>query len=151
MEKALAIRGEGDPDSQLGDSSIWSRRTTELNENASIIGELISWSEDVSEPPLTFILNTSELKEFINTPVEVPSWPCNTQSIDRAVKMASTEYFSQEKTGGGIRVQETSKTLMSKAESKQDLFNLAKFRKWYLISIIVSTGMHITLLINMYI
>ena len=42
-----------------------------LNENAYSIGELISWSEDVSEPPLTCILNTSELKDFINTPMEV--------------------------------------------------------------------------------
>ena len=44
------------------------------------------------------------------------------------VTKASSKYFSQEKTDGGIKVQKASRMLMSKADSKQDLFNLAKFR-----------------------
>ena len=45
------------------------------------------------------------------------------------VTESSVIYFSQGKRDGGIRAQETSMRLMSKAESKQDLFNLVKFRK----------------------
>ncbi|KAJ8385803.1 hypothetical protein AAFF_G00182470 [Aldrovandia affinis] len=60
VERMLAIRGEGDPDTQLGDSSVRTRRTPDINCDASSIGDLISWSEGVSEPPLTCFLNTSE-------------------------------------------------------------------------------------------
>ncbi|KAL3054343.1 hypothetical protein OYC64_006631 [Pagothenia borchgrevinki] len=128
----LAIRGEGDPDTQLGDSSVRTRRTPDINCDASSIGDLISWSEGVSEPPLTCLLSTSEVKNVIKTPMEVLNWPCHTQSIERVVKMvteASAKYFSQEKRDGGIRAQETSRRLMSNNESKQDLCNLAKFKK----------------------
>ena len=71
-------------------------------------------------------------ENFINTPMEVLNWPCRTQSIERVVKMvteASAKYFSQDKRDGGIRTQEISRRLMSKNESKQDLCNLAKFKK----------------------
>lgn len=130
VERILAIRGDGDPDTQLGDSSVRTRRTPDINCDASTIGDLISWSEGVSEPPLTCSLSTSEVKNFINTPMKVPNWPCHTQSIERVVKMvteASAKYFSQEKRDGGIRAQETSRRLMSKNESKQDLCNLTMF------------------------
>ncbi|KAJ8399537.1 hypothetical protein AAFF_G00409480 [Aldrovandia affinis] len=116
----------GDPDTQLRDSSVRNRRTPDINCDTSSIGDLISWSEGVSEPPLTCFLSTSEVKNFINTPMEVLNWPCHTQSIESVVKMvtgASAKYFSQEKRDGGIRAQETSRRLMSKNESKQDLCN----------------------------
>jgi len=45
------------------------------------------------------------------------------------VTEASAKYFSQEKRDGGITAQETSRRLMSKNESKQDLCHLAKFKK----------------------
>ncbi|KAJ8394997.1 hypothetical protein AAFF_G00039480 [Aldrovandia affinis] len=104
VERMLAIRGEGDPDTQLGDSSVRTRRSPDINCDASNIGDLISWSEGVSESPLTCFLSTLEVKNFINTPME-------------------------EKRDAGIRAQETSRRLMSKNESKQDLCNLAKFKK----------------------
>eukprot|EP00920_Eleutheroschizon_duboscqi_P022074 GHVT01053289.1.p1 GENE.GHVT01053289.1~~GHVT01053289.1.p1 ORF type:complete len:195 (-),score=0.44 GHVT01053289.1:150-692(-) len=115
VDRILAIRGEGAI--QLGDSSVRTRRTPDINCDASSIGDLISWSEGVSEPPLTCFLSTSEVENFINTPMEVPNWPCHTQIIERVVKMvteASAKYLSQEKRDGGIRVQETSRRLMSK-------------------------------------
>jgi len=71
VERILAIRGEGDPDTQLGDSSVRTRRTPDINCDASSIGDLISWSEGVSEPPLTCLISTSEVKNFIKTPMEV--------------------------------------------------------------------------------
>ncbi|KAG0718100.1 hypothetical protein GWK47_007861 [Chionoecetes opilio] len=132
VERILAIRGDGDPDAQLGDSIVRTRRTPDINCDASSIGDLISWSEDVSEPPLTCSLSTSEVKNFVNTPMEVLNWPCHTQSIERVIKMvteASAKYFSHEKRDEGIRAQETSRGLMSKNELKQDLCSLAKFKK----------------------
>lgn len=130
VERILAIRGERDPNIQVGDASVRIRRTPDINRDACRIGDLISWSDGVSEPPLTCSLSTSEVKNFINAPMEVPNWPCHTQSIERVVKMvteASARYYSQEKRDGGIRAQETSRRLMSKNDSKQDLGNLAKF------------------------
>ncbi|KAJ8387960.1 hypothetical protein AAFF_G00147510 [Aldrovandia affinis] len=62
VERILAIRGEGDPDTQLGDPSVRTRRTSDINCDASRIADLVSWSEGVSEPPLTCFLSTSEEK-----------------------------------------------------------------------------------------
>ena len=64
--------------------------------------------------------------------MEVLNWPCHTHSIETVVKMvtdALARYFSQEKMDRGIRTHETSKRLMSKNESKQDLCKLVNFRK----------------------
>ncbi|QQP40751.1 Uncharacterized protein FKW44_017171 [Caligus rogercresseyi] len=132
VEKILTIRGEGDPNSQLGDSSVRMRKTPEINTEATSINDLISWSDGVLEPPLTCSLSTLEVKGFINSPMKVPNWPCHTQSIERVVKMvteASAKYYSQEKRDGAIRAQEASRRLMAKNDSKQDLFNLIKYRK----------------------
>ncbi|KAG0710812.1 hypothetical protein GWK47_002434 [Chionoecetes opilio] len=63
VERNLAVRGDGDPDTQLGDSSV-------INCDASSIVELISWSEDVSEPPLTCSLSTSEAFPLLGTSLE---------------------------------------------------------------------------------
>ena len=129
VEKIKAIRGEGDPDTQLGDSSVRARNTPEIISEASSIGGLITWSEGVSEPPLTCSLNTSDISKFINTPMD---WPCHTQCTERVVKMvteASASYYPHEKRDRAIRAQETSRRLTAKAESKQDLFTLLTFRK----------------------
>lgn len=129
MERILTVRGEGDPNIQLSDASV-RIRTPDVNCDASGIGDLISWSKGVLEPPPTCSLSTSEVKNFINAPMEVPNWHSNTQSIERLVQMvteASVKYFSQEKRDGGIRAQETSRKLISKYYSDQNLGTLAKF------------------------
>ena len=62
VEKVLAIRGQGNPDTQLGDSSIRVRRTPIINFNAKKFVDLIICSDDaISEPPLTCSLTTTEL------------------------------------------------------------------------------------------
>ena len=130
VERILAIRGEGDPNIQVGDASVRIRRTPDINGDASRIDDLISWSDGVSEPSLTCSLSTSEVKNFLSAPMEVLNWPCRSQSIERGVKMVtetSAKYYSQEKRDGGIRAQETSTRLMSKNDSKHNLCNLAKF------------------------
>ena len=76
VERILAIRGDGVPDTR-GDS--WGTPLSGPEGDASTIGDLISWSEGVSETPLTCSLSTSEVKNFINTPMMVPNWPCHTE------------------------------------------------------------------------
>ena len=133
VERVLAIRGQGNPDTQLGDSSIRVRSTLILNFNAKKLVDLIDWSDDaISEPPLTCSLTTTELRKLIDSPMEVPKWPCHTQSVERVIKMvteASAKYFSHEKRDGGIRGQEASRRMVSKNDSKQDLFDLVTFKR----------------------
>ncbi|KAG0716426.1 hypothetical protein GWK47_009769 [Chionoecetes opilio] len=59
-KRILAIRGDGDPETQLGDSSVRTRGHLTLIVMLSA-SQLIRWSEDVSEPPLTCSLSTSEV------------------------------------------------------------------------------------------
>ena len=60
--------------------------------------------------------------------MEMPNWSCHTQSIERVVTMATEASSTKCILLSEGWTQETSRRLMSKAESKQDLFNLAKFR-----------------------
>lgn len=53
------IRGEGDPYIQQGDSFIMLRMTPGIDFHAPRIGDLISYSEDISEQPLPCSLDTS--------------------------------------------------------------------------------------------
>jgi hypothetical protein len=83
VKRIPAMRGDGI--TQLGDYSVRTRRTPDINFDASSIGDMISLSEFVSDPPLTFMLSTSEVKRFINIPMEVPNRLWNTQNIERVV------------------------------------------------------------------
>ena len=70
-----------------------------------------------------------EVKSIINSTMEVPNWPCTTQSIKRVVRMVtevSAKSVSKEKRDVAIRAQKASGSLMAKNDSKQDLFNLIK-------------------------
>lgn len=125
VQKIVDIRG-GD-NNTVGDRSVRPRKTPSINPNASSILELIDWSDGVYEPPLTCALTTSEVFKLIDKPMEVPMWPCHTQSIERCVKQvteAASRVYTQEKREGYIRGQEASRLLMSKNESKQDLMKL---------------------------
>ena len=127
VEKIIEIRGTGNQDTQCGDLSVRARNTPTINYNATCLVDLINWSNDLYESPLTCSLTTSEVKQFIDIQMEVPDWPCQTQSIERVVKMvteASEKYYSHEKRDGAIRAKEHSRRFMSKNESKQDLFSL---------------------------
>ena len=129
MKKIIEIRGNGNQDEQYGDISVRTRNTPTINYNATCLVDLIDWSNDLYKSPLTCSLTTSEVKQFIDIPMEVPDWPCHTQSIERVVKMvteASEKYYSHEKRDGAIRAKEHSRRLMSKNESKQDLLSLIK-------------------------
>ena len=133
VEKILEIRGEGDDDSQIGDRSVRSRRTPEINTDARTLYDLIDWSS-ASEPPLTGDKTTAKIKTFIEHPMDVPDWPSHTQSIERCVKMvteAAGHVYSHERREGYIRSQVVSRELMSRNRSKQDVAKLVQ-KSWML-------------------
>lgn len=127
VQKIIEIRnGNGDT---LGNLSVRPRITPAVNFNANTLLELIDWSDKgkIYEPPLTCKLKISEIKKFIEEPMQVPKWPCHGQSIERCVKQvteASDKVYTHEKRDGFIRAQEASRTMMSRNESKQDLMNI---------------------------
>jgi hypothetical protein len=125
VQKIIELRNE-DGDTP-GDLSVRPRKTPAVNPNATSLLELIDWSENVYEPPLTCKLKISEIRKFVEEPMQVPKWPCHGQSIERCVKQvteASGKVYSHEKREGFIRGQEASRRLMSRNESKQDLMNI---------------------------
>lgn len=127
VEKILKIRGGGDEMTQLGDSNVRPRRTQNINTDAAALSQLIDWSSNVSEPPLTCYLTTSEVKAFVNKPMTVPDWPSHTQSVERCVKMtseAAAHVYSHERRDQYIRGQMISRQLMSTNRSKQDMIPL---------------------------
>ena len=95
--------------------------------------DLIDCLDDaISEPPLTCSLITTELWKIIVSLMDVPKWPCHTQSVERVIKMvteASAKYFSHEKRDGGIRGQDEWWRMMSKNDSKKDLFYLVTSKR----------------------
>ena len=51
---------------------------------------MINWNEEFrTEPPFIASLSDEELLHIINTPLEVPKWPNNTQAVERAIKLVS--------------------------------------------------------------
>ena len=127
VQKILEIRRiKGN---QLGDKSVRSRKTPDINFHLTTLSNLIDWT-DAHVPPCTCDLSIDKLKSFIRQPMEVPCWPCHAQSIERRVKQvteACDKAYTHERRDGWIRNQEISRQLMSKNESKQDLIKLVNF------------------------
>ena len=86
VNKIVMIRGSGDEETQVGDNTVRPRQTPDINTEATKITELITWEDGVFEPPLTTSLTTAEIRSFLSKPMEVPDWPCHTQSIECCVK-----------------------------------------------------------------
>ena len=131
VDKILEIRGGGDEETQVGDSSVRIRKTPAINIGATSLLDLVDLSVGATEPPLTCKLTSSSIRRFVETPMEVPDWPSHTQSVERCVKMvteAAGHVYSHERREGYIRSQVVSRELMSKNKSKKDIVKLVKFR-----------------------
>lgn len=125
VNKIQLLRGQD----QLGDSSVKPRKTPNINFKATKISELVDWSTEVLEPPLTIGISTEDLSMFVDRPMVVPAWPSHTQSVERCVKMvteASSHVFSHERRESYIRAQVVSREIMSRNNSKQDMLALAQ-------------------------
>ena len=84
IQKIIDLRGGNDD--IFGDLSVRPRKTPSINTSASNLLELIDWFDGVYEPPLTCKMTLTEIKEFIDKPMQVPQWPCHGQGIERCVK-----------------------------------------------------------------
>ena len=130
VNRIISLR-EGGED-RTGNNQQRSRRTSELNFQATSLRELIDWDkENVHEPPLTCHLTTADLRHFYTTPMEVPSWSTHTQAVERIVKMvteACGTVYGEERREGLIKSQQLSRELMSRNRSKQDVVKLTQFR-----------------------
>ena len=80
VSKILKIGGKND----AGRTEPRKRKLPELNENATILQDLIKW-DGAEEPLLTCHLTRQEIKEFKDTPMMVPYYCGHTQPIERAI------------------------------------------------------------------
>ena len=71
----------------FGDSSVKVRRVPPINPDATVLQDLISWDDDVTEPLLTCKLSTLELLELeVNKMDNIPSFSVHGQSMERCVQ-----------------------------------------------------------------
>ena len=71
-----------------------------INIGATSLENLINWSSDIHEPPLTCDLNKPELKLISDSPMSVPNFPLHGQNIERcvqAVTRASVSVYGEER------------------------------------------------------
>ena len=76
-------------------------RVPELKWNAKDYTEMIDWDlEYFSEPAVTKNMSDDTLRQAYAAPLEVPKYPNNSQSVERAVKLVSEachQVFGQER------------------------------------------------------
>lgn len=102
-----------------------------LNLNASHYHEMVDWQNTpVTEPPATKKIPDEELKRLITNkekPSCIPSFPCHTQAVERAIKLvteASSSVIGEERDGF-IRAKMEGRKRLPAFETKKD-FKLQK-------------------------
>ena len=104
--------------------SIRTVQIPKLKWQANSYHSMINWDEEFrTEPPFITSLSDEELLHIINTPLEVPKWPNNTQAVVRAIKLVSEavmEVTGNEERDGYIRQRIQSRLLMPKYNTKRD-------------------------------
>ena len=123
VEKILSLRGGSDH----GDDQPRLYEVPVLKSNANSCTEMIDWkSEAIYEPVLTVKMNKSDLLSLKKSPLILPRYPSNTQSVERLVKQtfrAASSVAGFAARGGFLRASATSRQLLPKFESKQDFEN----------------------------
>ena len=87
VDKLLAARKQN---SGTTAGSIRQFRVPELNWEAESYPDMIKWEEtNVTEPPVTALLADSAIEAARGQPLELPSFPCHAQSVERCVKLVT--------------------------------------------------------------
>ena len=60
-----------------------------LNWRAEHFTDMISWCGRITEPPVTKDLSDSEITSARDQPLELPGFPCHSQSVERCVKLVT--------------------------------------------------------------
>lgn len=123
VEEVLKLRG----DSNLGDDQPRLYEVPQINFNAKCYSGMIDWKmEVIYEPVLTVKMSKEELLSLKDSPLTLPRYPSNTQSVERLVKQTSRAASSVagfEARDGFLRASATSRMLLPKFESKKDFEN----------------------------
>ena len=123
--KILEVRGEN----ESGDMSVGSRKTPNVNKDATTIMNMISWDKkEVYEPVMTCNLSKQELVNILDNPMKVDYLPCHGQAIERVVKQvtkAAAAVYGEERRDGFIRASAAQRNLVPMRSSKQDLKKMA--------------------------
>ena len=123
VDKILSVRGDLD----YGDSRPRLYEVPVLKFNARSYTEMIDWkTEAIYEPVFTVSINKDELLSLKYSPLSLPRYPSNTQSVERLVKQvsrAASSVAGYEARDGFLRASATSRQLLPKFESKKDFEN----------------------------
>ena len=123
IDKILQVRDEDS--SEFGNMNVRSRKTPEINFNATSLKNLIFWDKiKCYEPVFTCKLSREEIKSFKDSPMSVPYFPIHTQSTERAVQLvsdAATKVYGHEKRDGFVRGVISHRELYPVIESKKTL------------------------------
>ena len=86
VEKILSLRG----DSDFGDDQPRLYEVPQLKFNANCYTDMIDWKQEkIYEPVLTVKMSKEELLALKDSPLNLPRYPSNTQSVERLVKQTS--------------------------------------------------------------
>ena len=88
---------------------------------------MIDWKKEmIYEPVVTVKMSKAELLSLKDTPLSLPHYPSNTQSVERLVKQttrAASLVAGHEARDGFLRASAMSRQLLPKFESKRDFEN----------------------------
>ena len=97
-----------------------------INFKATSYTQLIDLQKPgITEPPLTLSMSDAQISSFKETPFEVPSYPCHTQAVERAVRLvseASSKVVGQKARDGYIRQRIRARKELQKFATKRDFF-----------------------------
>ena len=106
------------------DSSIREVHVPQLKWRAKSYHTMIDWKKElVSEPPFIAKLTDDEIVNILDTPLVVPKWSNNTQSVERGIKLVSeacTAVTGKVERDGYIRQRIHSRKLMPQFNTKRD-------------------------------
>lgn len=123
VDKILSLRG----DSDQGDDQPRLYEVPQLKFNAKCYADMIDWKiEKIYEPVITVKMGKAELLALKDSPLTLPRYPSNTQSVERLVAQtsrAAAAVAGFHARDGFLRASSKSRNLMPKFESKQDFEN----------------------------
>ena len=110
--------------SSFGQIEIRSFNIPSIRFTAETYVHMIDWETSlITEPPFTKHLSEEILLNSVCTPMEIPSYPCHTQAVERTIQLvtkASSSVTGEEARHGLILSTLTSREKMPTFESKKD-------------------------------
>ena len=122
VDRILCLRGGADH----GDDQLRLYEVPEIQFNARSFDMMIDWKKEMIYEPVVTVKMKAELLSLKDTPLSLPHYPSNTQSVERLVKQttrAASLVAGHEARDGFLRASAMSRQLLPKFESKRDFEN----------------------------